>query len=216
MASVKFFKNAPAATYRENSTGDNAASTSSAVPLLDQADINIGQDPPPYSDNEDEPTSTLVRGTLDEVIEERVSEDRKGSTITRISPTLSVDPVALKEFILQQAAICPEPSIRIRGTHTVTTRETNGQKKRQEVEDFDIKIDVTDTISRRSLSPNSSIPMREWMKLQIVQNGIKAYRGGRTRSKAKGYKADLETSHEIPSLDEFCHLFCASSAKLKS
>ena len=216
MASVKFFKNAPAATYRENPSRGSDASTSSAVPLLDQADINVVQDPPPYSDNEDQPTSTLVRGTLDEVIEERVSEDRKGSTIARLSPTLSVDPVALKKFIIQQAAICPEPFIRIRGTHTVTTRETNGQKKRQVVEDFDIKIDVTDTISRRSLSPNSAIPMKEWMKLQIVQNGTKAYRGGRTRSKAKGYKADLETSQDTPSLDEFCHLFCASSAELKS
>ena len=213
MASVKFFKNAPAVTYRDESSRDDVASNSSAVPLLDQADLNIS-DPPPYTDDCDQPTTTRPRGTLDKVVEQRVSENHRGSTTVRISPTLSIDPVALKEFIIEEAAICPRPYIQLRGTHTLTRREANGQKKRQEVVDFEIRIDVTDTICRKM---THYIGTPEWMKLHIIENSAKAYRGGRTKSRAKGFKADLEASQQVyPSLGEYCHLFCASSAKLKS
>lgn len=133
----------------------------------------------------------------------KTQNDSKGSTATVLSRVISSDPVLLQDFVASEARLMPNPTVRMVGTHT----ETRYRDKREEsttVTDFDI----TASLANLLVSP--------WRRTRVVENEVMAYRGGRTKSNAKNFKVDVERTRPAPSLKEWCHRFCASSASLKT
>ena len=214
----------PPGVYQDEPDRDDAASMSSAISLRENIGLLDEDEPelPPYSEN---PSSVPEESIYDNVpqpsqdldpeVESWTHEDAKGSNYTRLSQTLSADPVALKAYIEYQSSVNPAAYIKIHGMHTETHGTGNNKKKEKKI-DFDIKLDVTDTISRRSarLGRISNVP--EWSSLRIIDNDRKTFRGTRLKTVNKQFRADIENTREAASLEEHCHLFCASGSKLKS
>lgn len=210
--------------YRDDSDRDDGASTSSAVLLREQAHIEDDQDLRPYTDEEPQnqiqqaqlPLPSELR-TLDAKVVEHSHTDARGSIITRLSPSLTADPVALQTYIEAQSRLCPRASIHVKGTHweNQSTGGNNNGKKKVQVVDFDFDIDVTDTILRSRPEPGRFELANEWTVLSLVDHGRKAYRGGIIKSRGKKSSVDPEGGAPGPTLQEWCHLFCASGSKLK-
>lgn len=218
--------------YHDDPTRDDAASTSSAMLLRDTVPIDASEldeaDLPPYTETStgltglpfSAPTLTsaiLPPPDLDPCIEARTDYDAKGSTYTRLSPTLSVDPVALRAYIEYQATQSPRAYARLYGEH-VETRGSGSDKKKNRVVDFDVLVDLSETVSRRFVGPGCEMPVGdvEWGELRVVDNARKVYRGGMMKSVDERFRADIEFTRETQSLEEWCHLFCASGSVLKS
>lgn len=136
--------------------------------------------------------------------------DSEGSTTTVISRSLTSDPERLQSFLSNQTRLRPSPWVRLVGTHTETRekkRRNANEKKEKEttmVTDFDISISASDLL----------IPA--WRRTRVIGNEILAYRGGRSKSVATGLQSDVESTHTSPTLEEWCHRFCASRARLKT
>ena len=209
--------------YRDEPDRDDAASQSSAMSLHEDVDFRRAEDealPPPYSDDPDaapDSGAALVAGDEDSLpgnVEPGQfvqKQGAKGSAHTWLSTTHTSDPVLLQKFVNDRIYACPMPTITIHGEHT-ETRDDGKNKKKEKKVDFDIRLDVTNTISRRRT--HSSEPM--WAEVSTVENAYKTYRGTISKSMDKRSRADTESAREKPSLEEWCHLFCASSSKLKS
>ncbi len=222
---------------------DDAASTSSAVPLQDQAYAD--DVPPAYTDAPDSldphghgengiPVRKSVGGRpprrfiedddvqtnagLEYDMREREerekllegvqwtfsdNQDAKGSTTTYISKTLSSDPAVCQAFIETKAQVSIQPTVRLVGTHTETRRRDKKDETTQ-ITDFDIAV------------PLNSLFAHEWARTKIVENSQKAYRGGIWKQLDPRVKAHPEAAATTPSLQEWCHRFCASSASAKS
>ncbi|KAL8682112.1 MAG: hypothetical protein Q9186_001817 [Xanthomendoza sp. 1 TL-2023] len=207
---------------------DDAASTSSAVPLQDQAYAD--EAPPAYTDcpksvgatksvggsaprriTEDDENqlrldiSTQERARILEDVKWTPSthEDAKGSTTTYISETLTSDPVICQAFIEVKAQVTVRPTVRLIGTHT-ETRRRDKKDETTSITDFDINV------------PLGGLLAEEWARTKIVENSQKAYRGGILRQVDPRMKAHAEAAATVPSLQEWCHRFCASSARAKS
>ncbi|KAI4096670.1 MAG: hypothetical protein LQ344_000810 [Seirophora lacunosa] len=198
------------APYRD----DDAASTSSAVPLQDQTYADE-EAPPAYTDDPDpvaaprridddeEPVSSEPRhlGTLSLV--PQVYEDAKGSIITYISRTPSSDPETCQFLIEHEAGRSPRPMVRMIGSH-VETRQRDKKEEKQRVTDFDITAQLGGLLAA------------PWARSRVVENTQKAYRGGIFKQLDPRAQAHPEAADTAPSLKEWCHRFCALSASAKS
>ncbi|KAL8721463.1 MAG: hypothetical protein Q9225_001875 [Loekoesia sp. 1 TL-2023] len=188
---------------------DDAASTSSAVPLQDQT-LAGGEAPPAYSDDPDlaqdhsdvEATEVPTRGETI-FLEPKIHEDSKGSTATYISKALSSDPRICQDVIELQAQRSPRPMIRMIGSH-VETRQRDKKEERQRITDFDVK------------APLGGLLEPAWARSKVVENAEKTYRGGIFKQVDLRVKAHAEAASTAPTLKEWCHRFCASSASAKS
>lgn len=214
MGKAKDFQKPPAGVYCDEPDRDDAASTSSAVPLRDQEprDLRISELddelPPAYSDYTIQDDGR--RDSLDHLPQEvlvkyssQSQKDGKGSKSRMMSSQLTSDPEALRDYMLFQSRLEPRPWVRMLGTHTETRRD-NKKEEKVKVTDFDIKVSL------------SGILMPSRRKTTIVENGNKTYRGGRVKVVAPGFKADVEASYDPPQLEEWYHRFCASSTSVKT
>ncbi|KAL8765301.1 MAG: hypothetical protein Q9209_007576 [Squamulea sp. 1 TL-2023] len=131
------------------------------------------------------------------------NQDAKGSTTTYISETLSSDPAACQAFIEMRAQIIIQPVVRLIGTH-METRRQDKKDETTHITDFDISV------------PLSGLLAHEWARTKIVENSQKAYRGGIWKRLDPRVNAHSEAAATAPSLQEWCHRFCASSASAKS
>ena len=218
--------------YHDDPAHDNAASASSTMLLrntvpIDAPELNA-EDLPSYTETADGhvgppvpaptlPTANLPPPDLDARIEARTDYDSKGSTYTRLSPTLTVDPDALCAYVEYQATQAPQAFARLHGEHT-ETRGSGSDKKKKHVVDFDVLVNLSETVSRRYVGPGCEAPMGadEWVELDVVDNERKVHRGGVMKGRDGRFRADVEDTHERQSLKEWCHLFCASGSALKS
>ncbi|KAL8786788.1 MAG: hypothetical protein Q9213_002609 [Squamulea squamosa] len=223
---------------------DGTVSTSSAVLLQDQAYAD--EAPPAYTDDPDpdpDPVDTHGHGSIhrksvggrvprrfiedheaqnDPGLEQArrmqqererllkgvqwtlsTNQDAKGSTTTYISETLSSDPAACQAFIETSAQESIQPVVRLIGTHS-ETRRRDKKDETTHVTDFDISV------------PLGGLLVREWARTKIVENSQKAYRGGIRKQLDPRVNAHSEAAATAPSLQEWCHRFCASSASAKS
>lgn len=209
--------------YQDEPDHDDGGSASSSIPLRGQVPLE-DEEPPPYTDvsparaerqvdaihtQRPSPPNPLSEYNPSNeysnfnILSCKIDKSDKGSTKSIISSDLASDPKALATFVANEKRAMPNPLIRMLGTHT----ETRRRDKRDEtvtVTDFDISVSASDLLA----SP--------WRRTRVIDNGVKAYRGGRTKSTATGFKADLLSTHAPPSLEEWYHRFCASSAGLKT
>lgn len=197
----------------DDETRGRSSSFSSTIPLWNQVPLS-NDEPPAYTDSvtatqthheDDGGQRRFQHRILDthDVTYRETQRDVKGSTKFVLSRVFSSDPDLLQDFVAMEARLMPNPTVRMTGTHT----ETRYRDKREEsitVTDFDILVSLANLL----VSP--------WRRTKVVENGVKTYRGGRTRSIGKGFRVDEEETRLAPSLKEWCHRFCASSASLKT
>lgn len=197
-------------SYRD----DDVASTSSAVPLQHQryADEDV---PPAYAEEADvfgvpqesringEPTLTRPSHVEGGSFGFKVHEDSKGSFTTYISDALSSDPEICQSLVERETQRSPIPMVRIIGSH-VETRQRDKKEEKQRVTDFDVSAHM------------SGLLAAPWARSKVVENSQKTYRGGIVRQVDPRLKAHPEAANTPPSLKEWCHRFCASSASAKS
>lgn len=195
-------------------SGDSAPS--SAIPLLHQTSLeDYGL--PPYT--EAVAGSPVARGAISAyaihnpspqlcqpggIASSTLVSSTRGSTRISLSSTVASDPKQLQSFVKSEARRMPNPIVRLIGTHTERRPRDRGTSETT-VRDFDIRISMADLLAPA------------WRRTRLAENRDKVYRGGRLKSVARGYNAtDMLTRDSTPSLLEWCHLFCASSARLKS
>ncbi|KAL9622413.1 MAG: hypothetical protein Q9160_003257 [Pyrenula sp. 1 TL-2023] len=149
-------------------------------------------------------------------------------------PELSTDPDALNMLVVKQALQPPNPYIRIKGTHTRSTRDSQGKESKDTVIDFNFGIEAGDTITRgedEHLFPDPSLPYEvgpTWRILHLPGPNDKAYRGTRTKSAATPFKsASTDDPYPIPNLTSdpsdlrsalsyWCSRFTTDPSSLKS
>ncbi|KAH0548073.1 hypothetical protein GP486_008187 [Trichoglossum hirsutum] len=171
---------------------------------------------PAYSDdpNPSPATATTVAANpeLSRIPNSVVSSDR--ITITTLDKGLNGDPTKLHSFILQQNEIPPKPTVRLVGTHHETRRQTtkDGKDERVKITDFDLQLDLSPYIVR---SLNLGLGEQDWKFLSVVENGVKAYRGGRMKSVDPAHRDGL-TSYAAPHLGDWTKAYCADPHMLKS
>lgn len=209
MGKAKDYQKPSVGVYRDQPDRDDAASISTAVPLRDHVQL-LNDLPPAYSDDSTQADSHPRRDSLEHLPDEVLigykkhwHKDAKGSTTTVLSSLLTSDPEALREYMLYQSRVEPDPTVRMTGTHTETRRD-NKKEEKVKVTDFDITISLSGLLE----------PLKR--RTTIVDNGNRTYRGGRMRTVAPGFKLDVEASHTAPQIGEWYHRFCASSASVKS
>lgn len=200
----------PPAPYRD----DDTASSSSAVPLQDQT-YAIEEAPPAYTDDpvrakgprrvddDEEPLLTKPLGFGSVYLEPKVVEDPKGSIITYTSKAASTDPGTCQFLVEHEVRRSPGPMVRMIGSH-VETRQRDKKEEKQRVTDFDIT------------APLGNLLAVPWARSKVAENAQKTYRGGIIKRVDPRLNANSEDAYTAPSLKEWCHRFCASSASAKS
>ncbi|KAJ3567021.1 hypothetical protein NPX13_g6918 [Xylaria arbuscula] len=121
------------------------------------------------------------------------------------------DPSSLEKYIKKLACTPPRPYISVVGTHTETSKDGKGKESKNTITDFDVSVDLTPYLF-------SDISYaRSWDELRIVDNGEKVRRGTILAKRHPGWRQSIEVGNEDakPTLQEWCHLFGASSAGLK-
>ncbi|KAL8900648.1 MAG: hypothetical protein Q9207_005594 [Kuettlingeria erythrocarpa] len=194
---------------------DDAASTSSAVPLQEQTFAD-DEAPPAYTDDPDaakgprriyaDQEVPLIDPSEDGSIFSlvpKVVEDSKGSIITYISKAASSDPSKCQSLIEHEVRRSPLPMVRMVGSH-VETRQRDKKEERQRVTDFDISAPLQGLLT---------IP---WSRTMLAENVHKTYRGGILKQVDARVKGHAEDAYPAPSLKEWCHRFCASNSSAKS
>ena len=218
----------PPGVYRDDPDRDDAASQSSAMSLHEGIEFHESDEPlPPYSDDPASsafPTPPSEPEGLHTVLDDVqvnpdgqliYKKDKKGATETWLSPTLSTDPKELQKFVNFQTKRPPRAYIWLHGEHTESSGNGKDKKKEKKI-DFDIMFNVTDTIAREKRNERGEVAVPGWSSVSTVDPVLKTYRG--SILKKTGWKGtpDGEAAPEAAPLEEWCHLFCASSSKLKS
>ncbi|EEQ88310.1 hypothetical protein RJZ56_000465 [Blastomyces dermatitidis] len=158
------------------------------------------------------------------------SRAKKTYTVT-LAPELSQDPEALSTLVKCQVQRPPMPVIVVKGTHTVTRKNSGSNKggsNKETVVDFDFRINcINSVLPDVFTSGNRS----RFVEIVQDQDGRKAYRGGRFKSKGANKKRgssganpgpDLEEAQGLtadsggPDLKEWCRRFCEDKSGVKS
>ncbi|KAK4227312.1 hypothetical protein QBC38DRAFT_196103 [Podospora fimiseda] len=117
-------------------------------------------------------------------------------------------PEELERQINISASQPPRKYVRILGTHTAMV-DDNGKKKQETITDFDIKVELTPYLYATGTRES-------WSEVRTVENNEKVHRGTILKKRAPGAKQDIElASTPKPTLREWCHRYCASSAGVK-
>jgi hypothetical protein len=222
--------------YRDNDPPQPSSASAHSLQPYDN-DIEPSDALPAY---QDDPTSAAAEqesfsqpSTYD-VPGGRQYSTRKGTTIITHDPSLSKDHQSLHALVLKQSHLPPKPVVRILGNHSETSRDRNGKKEKTTVTDFDFRIDPGETLLRptqvqdavRAGGSHSSEEeqLRSFRKLVVVEDGDKAFRGGRIKARAPGSKGlsisagDIEGGNtpSAPHLGEWCRRFCDDPAGTKT
>lgn len=113
------------------------------------------------------------------------------------------DPQALSQYISSYLAnVPPNPFVRVQGWHNEMRKKDN-KKQKERICDFDIKMSLRnflDNVPETSTSENSD----------------SVHRGSFRKTRAPGYKQDIEVGMEQnPDLIAWCRDFCDSKSTLK-
>ncbi|PHH71764.1 hypothetical protein CDD80_5007 [Ophiocordyceps camponoti-rufipedis] len=142
--------------------------------------------------------------------------DSEGAVAYYMDRRLDSDPVFLADHIRRLAVVPPRPSVRLRGTHRQRRRRAGDNSHvtggDDVVVDFDIRIELTHLLYadiRRQ---------QAWRALVTAGNFEKVRRGTVFPDRAPGFGGapggDVERDG-VPGLEQWCHRFCASPARLR-
>ncbi|KAI9766413.1 MAG: hypothetical protein M1840_006519 [Geoglossum simile] len=210
---------APPPGYRDDVDRNDPSLGSSSVPIPETLPFIEGNDVEPtlpaYSDDPTGLAPAVAIATSPQI--GRIPGSVLSSdylTITTFDEGLNQDPAKLHSFVLQQNEIPPKPIVRLKGTHR-ERREQRGKDNQYEVvtvTDFDVHLDLSPYIARRL---NLGSGEQDWKFLSVVENDVKAYRGGRIKSVDLGYRDGL-TTYAAPHLGDWTKRYCEDPHTLKS
>jgi hypothetical protein len=198
-------KTAPPPSYRDDPSLEDAVSLHTTQGDDDILDVFEGGAPPAYADSE--PSTSAADLPVNNFYVDSV-KNIKGVDIV-FDPRFDTDPVYAEHILKNWAKIRPAQMIHLRGTHTQTVKNGNKEEKNT-ITDFDIKMRLTEYIINATGFTN--IP------IQTVENNEKTYRGTAFKKRAQGAKGSTSDSMlegGKPTLLEWCHLYCASHARMK-
>lgn len=130
-------------------------------------------------------------------------------TLTHMNPDLDNDPQALLFAVNGFAYEAPTPYIYIMGTHRETIKKGD-KKETKDITDFRIVINM-----QRYLRPNFNDRETRSVSVKTVENGVKTHRGTILKTRAPCSQQSIEVGNTTPTLEEWCHRFCASPRMLK-
>ncbi|KAK5120698.1 hypothetical protein LTR85_006056 [Meristemomyces frigidus] len=125
------------------------------------------------------------------------------------------DPDSLHEYISNYLRLVPpKPAVRMRGWHYETVHRKE-KKETERVVDFDILLYLSAYLPTARPTDGLAVDERGW-RPAVVSNSDQVHRGSWRRTRAKGYKQDVEISDE-PQADllQWCRDYYESKAKLK-
>ncbi|EEH19507.1 hypothetical protein PABG_01826 [Paracoccidioides brasiliensis Pb03] len=223
-------------------------SSASAHSLQTYQDVEPEENPPAYTDDDTltipqsrSPINTNNLSSVGRLVSpydvpggRMISSSRAKKTYTvTLEPQFSQNPKALCSLVTFQANRPPVPIIVVKGTHTVTNKNSGSNKgsSKDTVVDFDFRINCVG-----SVLPDVDQLGDRCRFVEVVQDndGRKKYRGGRLKSKGgsknkkqdrvagTGTNADLEEGQGLtagsdgPDLEEWCRRFCNDKAGVKS
>ncbi|KAF2398395.1 hypothetical protein EJ06DRAFT_480528 [Trichodelitschia bisporula] len=188
-------KSASPPSYRDDPSLDDAVSLHT-TPDQDAPDL---ESLPAYSDEVEGAALSAPGVTLNRYIIQPFKH-QKGIDII-FDPKFDTDPLYAERTIHDWAQIPPNLQIRILGTHTQTTKRGDKEEK-ETVTDFDVKVRLSEYLTYGPL----------WRQMQTVENNERVHRGTIWRKALRGKHLEDGKSN----LNEWCHRFCASHARLRS
>ncbi|KAK4464330.1 hypothetical protein QBC42DRAFT_263537 [Cladorrhinum samala] len=206
--------NSNADTFSLHSNPANTMGFSSGfdddIPELQSHDL-----PPLYSDIDaeggGESSALLLAEASPEprnVVEPRQTDKNTGDVFF-LTSFFEERPEELMTQINSSASVPPRAHVRVLGTHSAMVDE-GGKKKKQTVTDFDVLVEVTPYLF------SDATRQRSYMEVRTVENSEKARRGTVFKKRAPESKQDIELLEvPKPTLKEWCHRYCASSARVK-
>ena len=177
----------------------------------DPTELQDGELPPLYSDHDQDVAVSdplIPRGTQGLSVDPWRDTKKTGTTYF-VDSRLAQDASFLKSQLDILATSPPRPFAHIRGTHT-ETRRNNDKSEQETVVDFDVEIELTSLLYTDVRSQQS------WRELATVSNFEKVRRGTVFAERAPGFGGSGLAETGLPSVEEWCHRFCASRAGLKS
>ncbi|KAI2602188.1 hypothetical protein GGR54DRAFT_625251 [Hypoxylon sp. NC1633] len=206
--------------------GESSASNYTDENDFDTPEAAIHDLPPNYSDALESseaasllpstlpPLPTSINGpaiaTVPYVDDASFYEDRNTGAQFWVAKSLEY-PAQLESHIRQLAAIPPRPYIKLRGTHTETTRDSKGKTEKNTITDFDVSVELTPYLF------SDAQYRRSWTCLRTVDNSEKTRRGTILKKRAPGSNQNIEVGGDPkPTLQEWCHRYAASRAGLKA
>ena len=208
----------PPPGYLDEVDRNDPSFSSSSVPtpetVLYTENNHVGPALPAYSDDPTGPapaSAIAMNPQIGQIPGSVLSSDKV--TITTLDEGLNQDPAKLHSFVLQQNEVPPRPTVRLKGTHR-ERRQRSGKDNQHEVvtvTDFDVELDLSPYIAR---SLNLGRGEQDWKFLSVVENDVKAYRGGRIKSVDPGHRDGL-TSYAAPHLGDWTKIYCEDPHMLK-
>ncbi|KAK5112722.1 hypothetical protein LTR62_003820 [Meristemomyces frigidus] len=136
-------------------------------------------------------------------------------TTIRMSERLN-NPDELYPYVTNYlACIPPVPKIRINGYHTETVYRNN-KKETDRVVDFDIGFNLSKYLPIATVPDGLNVTEDGW-RPRIADNSDRIHRGSWRKTRAAGYKQDIEIGDPKPRPDlaYWCHDYCESHSTLK-
>ncbi|KAI6838207.1 hypothetical protein KC340_g4010 [Hortaea werneckii] len=126
------------------------------------------------------------------------------------------DPDELHTYVRGYLAVVPpRPGVRITGWHLQKV-ERNKKTETEETVDFDMLFSLERYLPPAGPITNRSSEAGKWWTQRVATNGEKCHRGSWRKTRAPGYKQDVEVGETAePSLGDWCRDFAQSKAKLK-
>ncbi|KAH6611448.1 hypothetical protein Trco_001468 [Trichoderma cornu-damae] len=185
----------------------------------DPTELAADELPPLYDEHESDaipfvdplvPTAGPAAGGLRV---EPFKRDARSDTVYYMDARLDSDPEFLNDTLVRLSQVPPRPFAHIRGTHTETRRKSDDKTEQVTVVDFDIEIELTHLLYVNIQDPTNGA----WRQLYSVGNLEKVRRGTVFPTRAPGFGGSggiIENGE--PTVEEWCHRFCASRAGLKN
>ncbi|KAK5993923.1 hypothetical protein PT974_07361 [Cladobotryum mycophilum] len=144
---------------------------------------------------------------------EPFAHDARSDIVYYINEDLETDPSFLENTLNTLSKMPPRPFAVIRGTHTETRRNNDDDREEnRQVVDFDLEIEMTHLLFTDIHNPQHGA----WREIKTVGNFEKVKRGTVFATRAPGFGGSGTAESGEPSVQEWCHRFCASSAGLKN
>ncbi|RMZ33118.1 hypothetical protein D0859_02755 [Hortaea werneckii] len=113
------------------------------------------------------------------------------------------------------AAVPPRPCVRITGWHFQKV-ERNKKTETEKTVDFDMLFSLDRYLPQAGASMNIRGEAGKWWTQRVATNGEKCHRGSWRKTRAPGYRQDVEVGETAePGLADWCRDFARSQAKLK-
>ncbi len=181
----------------------------------DAPELQVDDLPPVYSDHDNGHAVDVSRPDLPpsqraDLFLAPSFEDANTGTAYFLNTLLDTEPNMLESQIRFWSIQPPRPFVKVRGTHQETV-DNKGKKERKAVTDFDLQIELTPYLFSDATNKIC------WSELRTVDNGEKTRRGTILKRRAPGANQSIEVGWDAkPTMLEWCHLYCASHAGLKT